>query len=196
MVDRSGTTHLDSWRRSPEFKRVARASAIRNLRAMNAAPRCGAKRKRDGQPCEKPGMANGRCRVHGGLTPKGKDWHQVQWPKKDTAAGRLKVERKLRDLSRRADRLQVRLAAMTPDEREKYDAWQRTHQAGSAAAREAKREDRRRAEDVRRLLNRPGREQPAAETAEMVRLAEMIADLEQLAAEISAPSKPSSNVFD
>jgi hypothetical protein len=31
-----------------------------------AARRCGAKRKSDGCPCEGPGMANGRCRMHGG----------------------------------------------------------------------------------------------------------------------------------
>ncbi len=31
---------------------------------------CGAK-KRDGTPCRKPPMANGRCRLHGGLTPTG-----------------------------------------------------------------------------------------------------------------------------
>ena len=34
----------------------------------NAAPRCGARRKRDGKPCQGPAMANGRCRFHGGLS--------------------------------------------------------------------------------------------------------------------------------
>lgn len=33
---------------------------------------CGAKTVR-GQPCKAPPMANGRCRVHGGATPKGVD---------------------------------------------------------------------------------------------------------------------------
>ena len=28
--------------------------------------RCGARRKRDGLPCQAPAMKNGRCRVHGG----------------------------------------------------------------------------------------------------------------------------------
>ncbi|WP_368507899.1 HGGxSTG domain-containing protein [Bradyrhizobium lupini] len=32
------------------------------------APRCGAK-TRSGRPCESPGMANGRCRMHGGPSP-------------------------------------------------------------------------------------------------------------------------------
>lgn len=32
---------------------------------------CGAKaRTRKHQPCQQPAIANGRCRLHGGLTPK------------------------------------------------------------------------------------------------------------------------------
>lgn len=32
---------------------------------------CGAKARRNNhQPCKQPAMANGRCRLHGGLTPK------------------------------------------------------------------------------------------------------------------------------
>jgi hypothetical protein len=37
-------------------------------------PRCGAHSRRSGQPCRQPAMANGRCRMHGGLStgaPKG-----------------------------------------------------------------------------------------------------------------------------
>jgi hypothetical protein len=30
------------------------------------APRCGARRKHDGCPCQQPAMVNGRCRFHGG----------------------------------------------------------------------------------------------------------------------------------
>ena len=40
---------------------------------MNRAPRCGARTRR-GTACECPGMANGRCRLHGGKStgaPKG-----------------------------------------------------------------------------------------------------------------------------
>ena len=34
--------------------------------------RCGAQlRKRPGQYCRKPGMENGRCKLHGGATPRG-----------------------------------------------------------------------------------------------------------------------------
>ncbi|WP_366938599.1 HGGxSTG domain-containing protein [Bradyrhizobium sp.] len=35
---------------------------------MHRAKRCGAK-TRSGKPCQSPGMANGRCRMHGGASP-------------------------------------------------------------------------------------------------------------------------------
>jgi len=34
----------------------------------NNAPRCGAKRRRNPEACKAPAMANGRCRLHGGLS--------------------------------------------------------------------------------------------------------------------------------
>ncbi|WP_370136433.1 MULTISPECIES: HGGxSTG domain-containing protein [unclassified Bradyrhizobium] len=36
---------------------------------MQNAPRCGARSKRNGKPCQSPAMPNGRCRMHGGLSP-------------------------------------------------------------------------------------------------------------------------------
>ena len=45
---------------------------------------CGAKARRNGhQPCCQPAMANGRCRLHGGLVPK----HN---PGAKTEAGKLR----------------------------------------------------------------------------------------------------------
>jgi hypothetical protein len=38
----------------------------------SSAKQCGA-RKRDGAPCKTPPMPNGRCKLHGGKTPKGVD---------------------------------------------------------------------------------------------------------------------------
>jgi hypothetical protein len=40
----------------------------KSLDAANAAPRCGAKKRRKRTPCGSPAMANGRCRIHGGLS--------------------------------------------------------------------------------------------------------------------------------
>ena len=44
--------------------------------------RCGAQSKRTGKPCRQPAMANGRCRLHVGLstgprTPEGKARHRI-----------------------------------------------------------------------------------------------------------------------
>jgi hypothetical protein len=36
------------------------------LTAARAAPRCGARSKRTGEPCKGAAMTNGRCRFHGG----------------------------------------------------------------------------------------------------------------------------------
>ena len=38
------------------------------LKAANAAPRCGAKKRRKKTPCGSPAMSNGRCRIHGGAS--------------------------------------------------------------------------------------------------------------------------------
>jgi hypothetical protein len=35
---------------------------------MHISPRCGAK-TRSGEPCRSPAMPNGRCRMHGGVSP-------------------------------------------------------------------------------------------------------------------------------
>jgi len=55
--------------------------------------RCGAKRRRDGKPCEAPGYSrNGRCRVHGGAstgprTEEGKARMRIALTKTGVAAG-------------------------------------------------------------------------------------------------------------
>jgi hypothetical protein len=38
------------------------------LELARAAPRCGARSKRTGKPCQAPAMPNGRCRMHGGMS--------------------------------------------------------------------------------------------------------------------------------
>jgi hypothetical protein len=47
----------------------------KGIDAANAAPRCGAMKRRKGTPCGSPAMANGRCRIHGGTStgPKTKE---------------------------------------------------------------------------------------------------------------------------
>jgi hypothetical protein len=49
--------------REPIDRMRARLEAL--LKA-NAAPRCGARSKRTGKPCQGAAMPNGRCKLHGG----------------------------------------------------------------------------------------------------------------------------------
>ncbi len=39
---------------------------------------CGAKLRNKNTHCQKHGMTNGRCRLHGGLSPKGADHYNYQ----------------------------------------------------------------------------------------------------------------------
>jgi len=153
VAKRSRTSSLDLWRRSPEFRRIALKSLAKVNLAKNAAPRCGAARKRDGKPCCNPAMKNGRCDWHGGKTPSGRQWHVVQFPDCSTPTGLAKFNRKLLDRERYAAKRAERLAAMTPEQRAKHDAWHRTHAPGSAALRDAERVRKGQSADAKRLLD-------------------------------------------
>ena len=41
---------------------------LARLELARATPRCGARSKRTGKPCNAPAMPNGRCRMHGGMS--------------------------------------------------------------------------------------------------------------------------------
>lgn len=168
---------LDEWRRSDEWRQIGSRQARANLAAFRAAPRCGAKRKRDGQPCEQP-VHGGRtrCRYHGGATPRGKDWHRPRWPSADSPDADQKLHRKLRDLQRAAEARRRRLSRMTTEERERHEAWKRAHQPGPPAARQAARERRRAAKAVRAMFGEPA---GAPVSDEMQALDAARADLER-----------------
>ncbi|WP_041368124.1 HGGxSTG domain-containing protein [Methylocella silvestris] len=89
-----------------------------------AGPRCGARRKRDGEPCQQLVLyPNGRCKFHGGKTPKGKDWHKIQLPAADAGADALARKERMivqRQKKRAATRA-AKLTAMTPEQRAAYD---------------------------------------------------------------------------
>jgi hypothetical protein len=152
VAPRSRTARLDRWRKSGTFRQIASRSAKANIRKFNAAPRCGAARKRDGEPCCNPAMKNGRCGLHGGKTPRGRQWHVVQFPECSTPGGEAKFNRKLLDQKRYAAKRAAKLAAMTPDQRARHDAWHRTHRPGAGAARNAERERARQNTEARALL--------------------------------------------
>lgn len=159
------------WRGSAAQIAVGRASIIRWNRTRHLQPRCEAARKRDGNPCQNLAMANGRCRCHGGKTGRGKNWHRPVWPHRDSPDAMTKLNRKLNTLERAAAKRAKRIAAMTTDQRERYEAWLRAHKPGSAAARHRAKAERQQAAAVRRMLSEPRpRPAPSDEAAELERL--------------------------
>ncbi len=125
-----------------DYFKEARTRGLRNALAKRAnGPKCGAKKRTDGQPCQQPVSEEGRrCRYHGGATPKGKDWHRRQWPKKGASPSRLKV--KMVSLSIRDRKLAERLSKMTPEELEQYEARRKSNRPGTTAERQSARYDR------------------------------------------------------
>ncbi|WP_332716091.1 hypothetical protein [Pelagibacterium mangrovi] len=148
-----------------------------NIVMRDTYPRCGAKAKSTGQPCQRFAMANGRCDVHGGRTPKGKDWHKPRWPNKSAPDANEKLNRKLKDLDRAYRKRERRLVAMTDDERARHEEWQRSHKPGSAAARQAAKARRQKNADARARYER-SRNEPQPLSPELEHLEQQIAQLE------------------
>ncbi|RWH52572.1 MAG: hypothetical protein E5X23_11950 [Mesorhizobium sp.] len=152
-MKRAGThKRLGGWRGSAAQIAVGRAA----IRAWNAerhlAPKCGAKAKSHGGSCRQIAMANGRCYLHGGKVPSGDGYHRPMWPNRDAPDAEAKLNRKLNDLQRAAAKRAKRVAAMTPDERATYEAWQRSHKPGSATAREQARAERKQNAELREMM--------------------------------------------
>lgn len=180
-----------AWRRSARFKAMGRAACIRFNRARRSAPKCGATKKSTGEPCQNPALTNGRCRCHGGRTPSGKAWHTVQLPPVGTA----KFDRKLTAVQKRARALAKRLAAMTPEQRSRYDRWQRTHKPGSPGARSAARYQAAQDDAIAEILARP--EAPGANAVKIAEVDGLVARLkrEQAAAAIQIAVTYSEGIF-
>lgn len=62
--------------------------------------KCGAKLRGKDAYCQKHGMANGKCRLHGGLSPKGSDhWNwQHGWCTKEQRQRNVQVSDELKEL--------------------------------------------------------------------------------------------------
>jgi uncharacterized protein YceH (UPF0502 family) len=123
-------------------------------------------------------MANGRCYFHGGVTPRGDDWHKVRWP-----ANLEKLNRKLRDRERIERRRKERVAAMTDEERALYERRRSACRPGTPAQREGRRAHRKQAKDAARLIQQPRKaaKDPAqaALAAEIEALKAKVAQLKQ-----------------
>ncbi|QQM06120.1 hypothetical protein I8G32_04700 [Rhodopseudomonas palustris] len=170
------TQGRSSWRQSAEFREIGRA-AIRQWNARrDAIERCGANRKHGMGPCRQWPMANGRCYLHGGSTPRGDRWHTLQFPDCSTPEGEAKAGRKLRDHQRFAKQRAARIAEMTPDERAAHRKWHRARKPGSAGARKADGAQARQDAEARRLLAAEPPERPADAELERARAALAVAE--------------------
>lgn len=175
------------WTNSPAGHLAARRAAEKSLTARRAAPRCGAARKSDGKPCQRPALkGRTRCRLHGGASGRGDQWHVVQWPGPD--APPEAIERKMRDLARREQRRLARVAAMTPEQREVYEKRRRAVRPRSVTVREEERRNR----EAAALLKSA---KPAEESVELARLRaeceRLQGELACINAEIAAGAGPS-----
>jgi hypothetical protein len=167
------------WSQSTQFRTMAR-EAIRTYNATrHTLPKCEAVRRTDGGLCQQIAMGNGRCYLHGGRTPKGKDWHRPQ-----PGANASKTQRKLKDIERAAKKRAKRLAAMTPEERKRYEEWQKAHRPGPAGPRAAARARRAQSRDVRERLAKM--DEPAPQNAEAQALAAAIEALRHQARQLRA----------
>jgi len=156
------------------------AVAAARARAGKAKlPRCGAKTKGDGSPCKNPGVgAGGRCFSHGGATPRGAQWHRPQFPKNDA-----RYRRKLIALAKRKAKLEARIAAMTPEERAKYEKYSAWNRPGSPSERETRRRNREAMKLIARREQTPDPELAALEaewTAARARLEALISNQEEI----------------
>lgn len=140
MSSRRSNDHLDPWRRSPEFRAIANAALSRYNEARKRLPRCGAKRKSDGEPCQNIPLENGRCKFHGGRVPKGAQWHKVQLPRPETSLD--KMSNKLRDVERRKAKQTRRRAGMNEEEAAAHARWQSAHSPGPPGPRARRRQDK------------------------------------------------------
>jgi len=86
------------------------------------APRCGARARRTGKPCQAPAMKNGRCRLHGGLstgprTPEGKARaRRGNWKHGEYSTEAMRLKREAAEVFRRA-RLWIAEASGVPKTR-------------------------------------------------------------------------------
>ncbi|MER9758473.1 hypothetical protein [Mesorhizobium sp. M0138] len=162
-----------AWQSSAQWRLIGSAAISEWNAERSNLPKCNAARKRDREPCQLIAMENGKCFIHGGRTPRGDEWHRTQWPDGKSPDAEKRFRKKLAEQERAARKRSIRLAAMSPDERERHKAWHAARKPGSAAARQRKRDERKQAAEVRAMTERP-RPAPSAESAE---LADQIAAL-------------------
>lgn len=162
---------LSAWRQSTQWRMISREAIKRWNAKRETLPKCGAKRKRDGEPCMQLAKENGRCYLHGGRTGKGTDYHRHLFPNGDAPNAEAKLQRKLQQIERDKKARAKRRAKMSPEQLEAHQQWHRTHQPGPAADRARKRQDRQHAKELRQRMEKEDPRPVSAELAELQRQA-------------------------
>jgi len=142
----------------------------RNIRPN--LPRCSAKAKSTGDQCGLPAMANGKCWCHGGKTPSGKNWHVTQWPKGKAPDAESKLNRKLKAQQRATKKRAARIAAMSAEERQQHEEWQRSHRPGPKARRRERQQNLALAREIAETLSHPP--EASTEVVELKRQIEVL----------------------
>lgn len=161
---------------------------------------CGARTKstEDHRPCQNLALAgHERCRLHGAKTPKGDQWGLVQWPNGNAPDAEAKLQAKLKRIERDRKAKAKRLAAMSPEERQRHDQRAKTHAPGPAAERARRRDDRKRAAEIRASLEKRDDKPVSAELAELQRQKVALeAARDRYRAIAQAEQQPTTGVFD
>jgi len=182
------------YHRSPEFREIANAALARFHARRPYLPKCGATRKSDGGSCQNLPLGNGRCRLHGGRTPSGKEWHRPQWPNGKSPDAARKLRAKIQKLEREARKRAARLAKMTDEERDRYERWHRDRPLGTPEAREAARLERERVSEAAALFAKAPSREPADDPEYRGLVAEIAALKEQLARLTEQASQPAKEI--
>lgn len=191
----SGAKKTTAGKEKRKMSAAKAAAVMDNLskahESYHTRPKCGAQNRTSEGTCQNPALANGRCRLHGGRTPKGRDWHKVQLTNPGNSIEVL--HKKEAAVKRRRDRQAKRRAAMTPGQLAAHEAWHAAHRPGAPL----ERLQRRAAKEAREMLqNRPSAPEVAPETAEELEaLQRAIARLEEQARALRPDDDPYS-IFD
>ncbi len=160
---------------------------------------CGARTKstEDHRPCLNLALAgSNRCRIHGGATPKNDQWGFVRWPSGKAPDAEAKLQAKLKRIERARKEKAKKLAAMSPEERQRHDQRAKTHAPGPALERARRRDDRKRAAEIRAGLEKPDDKPISAELAALqAQAAYLEAERDRFRALAQAQQQPNESVF-
>lgn len=177
----------------PQIGRATITHYNRQIRPLR--PRCSATRK-NGEPCRNLALSgSSKCRCHGGATPRGDQFHKMQWPNGKAPDAERKLAAKLKRAERNRRAKERRLKAMTPEQRVAHKKWHKTHQPGPAAARARRRAERKAAAEIRAGLERADARPVSPEISALQKQAAAIeAERDWLLQQINA--EPAGSVFE